>query len=57
MLMVEVESRHHWLTKLFMEVLLRVIVVVALDKHIPPPREAELPCTVEEVMVAVESYT
>ena len=46
-------ARYHWLTELFMEVLVRV--VVALDKLIPPPREAELPCTVEEVMLAVEA--
>ena len=52
MLMVQDESRHHWLTELFMEVLLRVVVV--LYKYIPPPVEAELPCTVEEEMVAVE---
>ena len=53
MLTVEDESHSHWLTELIMEVLVRVVVEV-LDRNIPPPLCAELPCTVEEVMVAVE---
>ena len=52
MLMVDFESRHHWLTELFMAVLVRVVVV--LRKYIPPPWAAQLPCTVEVVSVAVE---